>query len=101
MAGTEKLKSFCTLRKDEAAFYLNELAKGLLRNRVTVPVNDCCGLMTVFEAFRLDLKVGEREDRCQVDIRLSWSKPLQDVAMGTADRDRGEKMEDAMMRKVE
>lgn len=99
MAGTEKLKSFCTLRKDEAAFYLNELAKGLLKNRVTVPVNDCARLMTAFGTFRLDMKVGEREDRCQLDIRLSWSKPAPGVAIGTGEHARDGEMEKAMMPK--
>jgi hypothetical protein len=82
MAGMQKSNSFSTLRKDEAAFYLSELAKGVLRDRVTVPVNGCASSTVIFDAMRLEMKVHEREERWSVEIRLSWSKPMADRTAG-------------------
>ena len=93
MAGTQKSKSPSTLRKDEAAFYLSELAKGVLRDRVTIPVNGCASSTAIFDAMRLEMKVHEREERWSVEIRLSWSKPMADRTAGPGDQNPREKTE--------
>jgi amphi-Trp domain-containing protein len=91
MAGPQESKPFCTLRKDEAAFYLNELAKGLLRNRISVPLRGSSRLMAPFESIQLEITVAEGEGRCQVQIQLSWAKSMPPATIGAGDDDlRGE-----------
>ena len=84
MAGTAKVKLLSTISKDEAAFYLSELARGLLRNRVSIPVWDRQPAPRVFETLQLEIEAHERHEDCAVDIRLSWrvARPDIPVAVG-------------------
>jgi hypothetical protein len=79
MAGTAKVKLLSTMSKDEAAFYLSELARGLLRNRVSIPVWDRQPAPRVFETLQLEIEAHERHEDCAVDIRLSWRVARPDI----------------------
>jgi amphi-Trp domain-containing protein len=79
MAGTAKVKLLSTMSKDEAAFYLSELARGLLRNRVSIPVWDRHPAPRVFETLQLEIEAHERHEECAVDIRLSWRAASPDI----------------------
>ena len=79
MAGTTRVKLLSTMSKDEAAFYLSKLARGLLRNRVSIPVWDRHPALRVFETLQLEIEAHERHEDCAVDIRLSWRVARPDI----------------------
>lgn len=79
MAGTAKVKLLSTMSKDEAAFYLSELARGLLRNRVSIPVWGRHPTPRVFETLHLEIEAHEKNEDCAVDIRLSWRVGSPDI----------------------
>jgi amphi-Trp domain-containing protein len=81
MADSQKVKFLSTIKKDEAAFYLSELAKGLLRNRVSIQVGDRSLVMATFDSIYLEMKALEKDERYAVDIRLSWRKPTAGITI--------------------
>lgn len=72
MPSGNKVKPVSTNKKDEAAFYLSELAKGLLRNQVKIGVGDHGVVAPQFDAMRLEIETQQSADGYMVDIRLSW-----------------------------
>ncbi len=85
MANTQKVKFLSTVKKDEAAFYLSELAKGLLKNRVSIRVGDRSLVMATFDSIHLEMKALDKQEQYAVDIRISWRKPAPSITVGGAD----------------
>lgn len=71
-----KTRVLSTVKKDEAAFYLNELARGLLKDRVHIRAGDQSLIFETFETIHLELMASERRRQYAVEIRLKWRKPL-------------------------
>ena len=74
-----------TVKKDEAAFYLNELARGLLKDRVNIRVGDQSLVFDTFETIHLEMMASEKKRQYAVEIRLAWRKPLCTQAIEAAD----------------
>jgi amphi-Trp domain-containing protein len=87
MSENGKVKFLSTIKKDEAAFYLSELAKGLLRNWISIPVGKRNLVMAIFDSIRLEMKAYDTGDRYAIDIRLSWRKRPPGMAIGSPDGD--------------
>jgi amphi-Trp domain-containing protein len=87
MSENGKVKFLSTINKDEAAFHLSELAKGLLRNRISIPVGERNLIMATFDSIRLEMKAHDLEDRYAIDVRLSWRKRPPSIANVGADED--------------
>jgi amphi-Trp domain-containing protein len=98
MKGNGKVKLFATIKKDEAAFHLSELAKGLLRNRISIPVGERNLIMATFDSVRLEMKAHDTEDRFAIDIRLSWRKRPPGFAIGSpvGDPTQGQRREESV-----
>ncbi len=75
MRDNGKVKLFSTIKKDEAAFYLSELARGLLKNRVSLRVGEGNLVMAAFDPIQMEMRALDKNERYAVDIRLSWQKP--------------------------
>ena len=78
MGDSQKVNCLSTIKKDEAAFYLSELARGLLKNRISLPVGER-NLTTTFDSIELEMKAHEEAERHVVDIQLSWRKPAPEL----------------------
>jgi amphi-Trp domain-containing protein len=87
MGDSQKVKCLSTIKKDEAAFYLSELARGLLKNRVSLRVGERNLVMAAFDPIRMDMKALDEDERYAVDIHLSWRKPPPDIPVGGANGD--------------
>jgi amphi-Trp domain-containing protein len=87
MKGNGKVKFFSTINRDEAAFHLSELARGLLRNRVSIPVGERNLVMPTFDSIRLEMKAYDKEERYAIGIRLSWRKRPPSIAIASPDDD--------------
>ena len=87
MGDNGKVKILSTFKKDEAAFYLAELARGLLKNRVSLRVGERNLVMAAFDQIRMEMKAFDKNERYAVDIRLSWNKPLPDITAVGANGD--------------
>jgi amphi-Trp domain-containing protein len=74
MGDSQKVKFLSTVKKDEAAFYLSELARGLLKNRISIPVGER-NLIATFDSIHLEMNALEKGERNSVDIHLSWRRP--------------------------
>lgn len=83
MGESQKVKCLSTVKKDEAAFYLSELARGLLKNQISIPVGER-NLITTFDSIHLEVNAREKGERNSVDIHLSWRKPPPGIAIGGA-----------------
>jgi amphi-Trp domain-containing protein len=75
MSDNGKVRVLSTIKKDEAAFYLSELARGLLKNRVNLRVGELHLVMAAFDPIRMEMKALDKNERYAVDIHLSWRKP--------------------------
>jgi amphi-Trp domain-containing protein len=75
MSDNGKVKFLSTIKKDEAAFYLSELAKGLLKDRVSLRIGDRNLVMATFDSIRMEMKALDKNERYAVNIHLSWQKP--------------------------
>ena len=78
----KKIRLLSTAKKDEAAFYLNELARGLLKDRVSIRLGDTSVLLDTFEAIHLRMEASEKNAEYAVSIRLVWRKPSTGVTFG-------------------
>jgi amphi-Trp domain-containing protein len=83
MGECQKIKYLSTNKKDEAAFYLSELARGLLRNRIRICLGERTLVMTSFDWIHLEIQALEKEDGTAVDIHLSWRKAPPGIAAGS------------------
>lgn len=63
-------KFLSTIKKDEAAFYLSELARGLLKNRVSLRIGERDLVMTTFDCIRMEMKALDKDERFAVDIPI-------------------------------
>ena len=68
----DKDRFLSTMKKDEAAFYLSELARGLLKDRISLRVVERNLVMAAFDAVHLEMKALDRDGRHAIEIRLSW-----------------------------
>ncbi len=85
MTGNGKVKLFSTIKKDEAAFHLSELARGLLRNRISIRVGERNLVMATFDSIRLEMKASDKNERHTVEIQLSWPKAPSALTAGIGD----------------
>lgn len=85
MSDNGKVKFLSTIKKDEAAFYLSELARGLLKNRVSLRVGERNLVMATFDSIRVEMKALDKDERYAVDIHLSWQKPAPSFSIEGAD----------------
>ncbi len=85
MGNSQKVRFLSTLKKDEAAFYLSELARGLLKNRISIRLGGRDLVLTTFDAIHLEMNTLERGERNSVDIHLSWRKPSPGIPVGRTD----------------
>ena len=76
MGDNGKVNVFSTIKKDEAAFYLSELARGLLKNRVTLRIGEGNLTVAAFDQIWMEMKTLDKNDRYAVDIHLSWKRAL-------------------------
>ena len=78
------VKVLSTIKKDEAAFYLSELARGLLKNRASLRVGNRDLVLPTLDAIQMEMKTLDKDEQYGVDIRLSWRKPPLDIGFGRA-----------------
>lgn len=71
-----KTRVLSTVKKDEAAFYLNELARGLLKDRIHIRAGDQSVVFETFDTIHLELMASERRRQYAVEIRLKWCKRM-------------------------
>ena len=70
-------------RRDAAAFYLSELAKGVLAGELTVAAGDRRLVLVAAEFVVLEFEVKQKKRGNHVSIKLRWPKrPLIRVAAG-------------------
>jgi len=86
MITASKTRVLSTVKKDEAAFYLNELARGLLKDRVSIRVGDQTLVFDTFETIRLEMMASEKKRQYAVEIRLAWRKTAETAPTDTPDR---------------
>jgi amphi-Trp domain-containing protein len=73
-------------RRDAAAFYLAELAKGLLAGEVGVARGDQVTTLAATEFVLLDIEVKQKKRVNHVGVTLRWPRrPLIRVAAATSD----------------
>jgi hypothetical protein len=72
MAESKSLTLLSTGKKDEAAFYLSELARGLLKDHVALRMRDTWEIRSAFDSMQVDLHALENCRNCTLAIRLSW-----------------------------
>ena len=61
-------------RRDAAAFYLTELAKGILSGELAVQSGQDHVLVATSEFMTLDIEVRQRKRGTRVDVRLKWPR---------------------------
>ena len=86
MGDNGKVKVLSTIKNDEAAFYLIELARGLLKDRVSLRIGESNLVLATFDSIQMEMKALDRDERCAVDIHLSWRKPAPSLVGSTAGR---------------
>jgi len=74
-------------RRDAAAFYLTQLAKGILGGEVAVAADDRELTLVASEYLLLDIEVKQKKRGTHVSIKLKWPRrPLIRVAAGGGSR---------------
>ena len=61
-------------RRDAAAFYLTELAKGILSGELAVQSGQDHVVVATSEFMTLDIEVRQRKRGTRVDVRLKWPR---------------------------
>ena len=61
-------------RRDAAAFYLTQLAKGILSGELSVQSGQEQIVVVTSEFMSLDIEVRQRKRATQVDVRLRWPR---------------------------
>jgi amphi-Trp domain-containing protein len=65
---------FCgQARRDAAAFYLSQLARGVLSGKMVVVAGERQTALTTSEFLRLDIEVKQNKRANHIDIKLRWS----------------------------
>jgi amphi-Trp domain-containing protein len=65
---------FCgPARRDAAAFYLSQLARGVLSGEVVVVAGDQQTALTTSEFLLLDIEVKQKKRANRIEIKLRWS----------------------------
>ena len=80
MGNNGKTTMLTTIKKDEAAFYLSELARGLLKDRVNLRLGEGGCILATFASIHMEMKASEKDAECAVDIHLSGRKPAASMA---------------------
>jgi len=70
----DPVRYLSTAKRDEAGFYLRELARGLLRDRIHLRVGAKELVVSAFEAIRMEIAAREGTEQVEMEIRLSWRK---------------------------
>ena len=70
----DPVRYLSTMKRDEAGFYLRELARGLLRDRIHLRVGAKELVVSAFEAVRMEIAAQEGTEQVEMQIRLSWRK---------------------------
>jgi amphi-Trp domain-containing protein len=75
-------------RRDAAAFYLSELAKGILAGELAVVHGQDTTTLATAEFVVLDIEVQQKKRANHVEVKLKWPRrPLIRVAKGEDRRD--------------
>ena len=61
-------------RRDAAAFYLTELAKGILSGELSVRSGQTEVAVVTAEFMTLDIEVRQRKRGTRVDVKIKWPK---------------------------
>jgi hypothetical protein len=61
-------------RRDAAAFYLSELAKGLLAGEIGVAAKSREQTLATSEFMRLDIDVNQRKHAYRVQVTMRWPR---------------------------
>ena len=81
MAATIPEKFSGRARRDAAAFYLSELAKGLLAGEIGIVAGSREQTLATSEFMRLDIDVKQRKGAYRVQVTVRWPRrPLIRVA---------------------
>jgi amphi-Trp domain-containing protein len=82
LAGKLPLRFRGRARRDAAAFYLAELAKGLLAGEVGVARGDQVATLATTEFVLLEIEVKQKKRMNDVGVRLRWPRrPLIRIAI--------------------
>ena len=76
MAATIPEKFSGRARRDAAAFYLSELAKGLLAGEIGVVAKSREQTLATSEFMRLDIDVTQRQRGYRVQVTVRWPRRL-------------------------
>lgn len=77
-------------RRDAAAFYLSELARGLLAGEVSIGAGDQAVALATSEYLLLDIEVKQKKRGNHVAIKLRWPRrPLIRIGPGGRGGDDG------------
>ena len=81
MAPTIPTKLRARARRDAAAFYLSELARGILHGEVTFAAGEQRTSVATAEFLLLEIEFKQKRRATRVDIRLRWpNRPLIKIA---------------------
>jgi amphi-Trp domain-containing protein len=61
-------------RRDAAAFYLTQLAKGILSGEISVQSGQEQMVVATSEFMSLDIEVSQRKRATRVDVKLRWPR---------------------------
>lgn len=71
----KRIEFLTTINRDQAAFYLAELAKSLLHDRIVVRMGREELIMSPFEEIHVEIAAREKRKENKLEIKLSWKKP--------------------------
>lgn len=81
MAATIPVKYRGRARRDAAAFYLSQLAKGVLSGELTVAAGDRRMVLVAAEFVMLEIEVKQKKRGNHVSVKLRWpQRPLIRIA---------------------
>ncbi len=81
MSATIPLRFSGRARRDAAAFYLSELAKGILAGELSIGSGDRAVVLATSEFLVLEIEIRQRKRMNEVEIKLRWPRrPLIRVA---------------------
>jgi amphi-Trp domain-containing protein len=69
-------------RRDAAAFYLTELAKGILSGELSVRSRQTEVAVATAEFMTLDIEVRQRKRGTRVDVKIKWPKRSSPLGAG-------------------
>jgi amphi-Trp domain-containing protein len=87
VAATIPAKLRARARRDAAAFYLSERARGVLKGELTFVAGDQQTAVATAEFLILEIEFKQKRRATRVEVRLQWpNRPLIKVALPKGDR---------------